>query len=650
MKSILNKFVFLITFIILLFVIIGSIIGIFIMKKASNTSFFINPNYNPIYIYDNKNELVTSDSYYYTYASITEISPNLINAVISAEDKDFYKHIGISVPRIISSTLTNIKEGKIISGASTITQQYIKNAYLTSEKSYKRKINEVALAIQLEKVYSKDQILEAYLNTILFGGNIYGINMASLYYFNKKPIDLSINEAAVLAGMIQLPNYYNPFSNFSEVNKRKNIVLKRMLEEKYIHTDEYNTYINEGVESLINKGFINKYTNYLSPYLDFLYQSIPYNNKQVNKVYTYLNTDIQKDLYNILTNEYGLFNDDSLNASIVVLDNKTYGILALAGNRSFDQRVLNYATDIKLQPGSTIKPILDYAPAIEYLNYNPASIIVDEPYNYHTGESLKNYDNKYLGSITLRKALSSSRNIPAVKLFNEVGYEKAFSFANKLGLQIPKTIYESDSIGGGNYNYTLLELANAYQAFANLGYYKKASLIKSVEYDIDTYENNSSPILVMKPTTAFLINDILHDVFKNSIYNLNKTFLMAKTGQTNYDKITQNKYNIPSNATKDSLIIAYTKDITIGVWVGYNKLENGKYLDSNKKNIPKNIMKILMNKYALDNQYYEIPDGIVKKYITIHNDKAYLSKSNGYYEYFQEGSEPFTYPNYDIRV
>lgn len=650
MKSILNKFVFIITFIILLLIIIGSIIGIFVMKKASNTSFFINPKNDPIYIYDKNNELITTDSYYYTYASITEISPNLINAVISTEDKNFYTHIGISVPRIISSTITNLKEKRIISGASTITQQYIKNAYLTNEKSYKRKTNEIALAIEIEKRYTKDQILEAYLNTILFGGNIYGINMASLYYFNKKPIDLTVNESAVLAGMIQLPNYYNPFKNFNEVNKRKNLVLKRMLEQDYIKTDEYNQYTSIGVETFINKGFINKHTNYLSPYLDYIYQTIPYDTGHIDKIHTYLNPLIQKDLYNILTNEYNLFNDDSLNASIVVLDNKTYGILALAGNRSFDQLVLNYATNVKLQPGSTIKPILDYAPAIEYLNYNPATILIDEPYVYKTGESLKNYDNNFLGPITLRKALSNSRNIPSVKLFNEIGHKKAFKFANKLGLNIPNNIYESDAIGGGNYNYTLLELANAYQAFANLGYFKTASSIESINYDIKEFENNSPPTLVMKPTTAFLINTILHDVFKNGNYNLSNTYLMAKTGQTNYDKKTKELYNIPDNATKDSLLIAYTKDITIGIWVGYTKLEKGKYLDSYKKNIPKNIMKILMDKYALPNQYYDIPNGIVTEYITIHNSQAYLSKSNGYYEYFQEGSQPFTYPNYDIKI
>ena len=650
MKSILNKFIFFISFIILLLIVIGSIIGFFVIKKTKDTSFFISNDSNPIYIYDKDNNLVTTDSFYYSYCPITKISNNMIEAVISTEDKNFYKHIGISIPRIISSTYQNITNGKIISGASTITQQYVKNAYLTNEKTINRKINEIALAIELEKRYTKDQIMEAYLNTVLFGGNIYGINMASLYYFNKQPIDLNINEAAVLAGMIQLPNYYNPFNNPDMVDKRKNLVLKRMYEEGYIGFDQYNEYSSESVSYITSKGFVSQKANYLTPYLEYLYQTIPTNELKINKIYTYLDVEIQKELYKIMKNEYNLFTDDSLNAAIVVLDNKTYGIKALAGNRSFDQYVLNYATNIPHQPGSTIKPILDYAPAIEYLNYSPATILIDDAITYKNGQKIKNFDNQYVGHITLRKALSGSRNIPAVKLFNEVGYKRAFEFASKLGIKTPDVIYEADAIGGATNGYTLLSLANAYQVFANMGYYKTNLPYRMIDYKISNIYNDELPNLVMKPSTAFLINNILHDVFKNSSYKVTKTYLMAKTGQTNYDKNTQKKYNIPANATKDSLLIAYTNDLTIGIWVGYNKIENGKYLDSYKKNIPKNIMKILMEKYALPNQYYDMPNDIVKSYITIYNNDIYLAKENGYYEYFQKGNQPLTYPNYNIKI
>ena len=391
-------------------------------------------NKKPIYIYDSNDNLVSTDSLYYEYVSLKEINQNLINAVLATEDKNFYSHIGISIPRIFSSLFQNITSNEIISGASTITQQYAKNAFLSNEKTLERKLNEIAYALNLEKKYTKDQILESYLNNVLFGGNIYGIKMASKYYFNKDPIELSINESAMLAGIIQLPNYYNPFTNPDEANNRKNLVLKRLLEEKYINQDEYNINLNISITELLNKGFSYQKTNYLTPYIDYLYKNIDLNSQPINTIKTYLDVEIQKQLYSILNNEYELFNDDNLNCAIVVLDNSTYGVKAIAGNRSFNQLTLNYATDVLLQPGSTIKPLLDYAPAIEYLNYTPATIIKDEEYYYKDGTKIKNYDNKYLGNITLRKALSDSRNIPAIKLFNEVGYERAFEFVKKLGI------------------------------------------------------------------------------------------------------------------------------------------------------------------------------------------------------------------------
>ncbi|MDE6655593.1 MAG: penicillin-binding protein, partial [Anaeroplasmataceae bacterium] len=496
------------------------------------------------------------------------------------------------------------------------TQQYIKNTYFTNEKTFSRKINEIAYALELEKKYTKDQIMEAYLNTVLFGSNIYGIKMASKYYFDKEPKEITTNEAAILAGMIQLPNYYNPLKNPEASNTRKNLVLKRMYEENYISQEEYDSLKEISVEDIVHKGFTNQKITYLTPYIDYLFGSIPQNSDTITSIKTYLDTNIQKTLYSIMNNDYQLFNDEELNCAIVVLDNETYGVKAIAGNRSYNERVINYASDVLLQPGSTIKPLLDYAPAIEYLNYTPATIIKDEEYSYKNGTKIKNYDNNYLGAITLRKALSDSRNIPAVKLFNEVGYERAFDFVKNLGIEKTDTIYEADAIGGASRGYTLLSIANAYQAFANLGYFKKATPYKEIDYELSTYKNDASAKLVMKPTTAFLINSILHDVFKGSIFDQKSTYMMAKTGQTNYDQATIQKYHLPSNATKDSLLIAYTKDLTIGVWVGYEKITDGKYLDYYKKNIPRSVMKLLLDTFAKKGLYYNEIDGIIKSYIT----------------------------------
>lgn len=644
MKSIFKYLFLIITILIFIICVSLSIAGGVVFTKARNAFIPLKVGYNPIEIYDSDNELISTENCYYQYVSLNNISDHIKNAFVAVEDRDFYEHDGYSIKRIFSAIYTNIIDGSYSSGASTITQQYVKNTILTNEKTLERKANELAYALELEKRYTKDQILEAYLNTILFGSNIYGIQMASKYYFNKDASAINISEAAYLAGMIQAPNRYNAYINPDAANDRKNVVLKCMQEEGYISSLEYDYEKNINISSLLSKSFDNKQISYITPYLDYIYQNINFNDDTINEIYTYLDKNIQYDLYKIMTNEYGLFNDDNLNCAIVVLDNKTYGIKAIMGNRSTDSMVLNYASDVKLQPGSTIKPILDYAPAIEYLGYTPATIINDEYFKYSDGTVLKNYDNNYLGPITLRRALSDSRNVPAVKLFNLVGHDKAFSFANKMGIYSDK-YYEADAIGGATTGYTLLSLANAYQSFANLGYYKKVSAISKIEYNTYSWKNDDYAKLIMKPSTAWLINNILHDVFKGSSYDLKNTYLMAKTGQTNYDSKTLSKYNIPYGATKDSLLIGYTKDLTIGIWVGYNQIKEGQYLDRYKKNIPRSIMKIILEKYAQPNNYYEIIDNITKEYITIVDDKAYLSNSNGYYEYFEKGTEPLSYPN-----
>lgn len=641
MKFFLKTIFNIITILIFIFLLTISIAGYIFLNKSSNANLILKQGYTPLKIYDEDDNLIKTDSVYYSYTSIKDVSKNVINAFIAIEDKDFFNHHGFSTKRIIKALFNNIKNNDYSMGASTITQQYIKNVYLNSEKTIKRKINEISLAIALEKKYTKEQILEAYLNSILFGSNIYGIKMASNYYFNKSPQELSISEAAYLAGMIQAPNRYNAYKNPTEATLRKNIVLKCMYEQNFITLPQYNIEHSIKIEDILATKALTENKDYLSSYIDFIYGEIKDNTENINEIHTYLNLEIQKELFKI-TNDYNIFNDDNLNCAIVVLDNTTYGVKALIGNRTSGQRVLNYACDVKLQPGSTIKPILDYAPAIEYLSYTPASIITDEPYTYKNNTNINNYDHKFLGEITLRKALSDSRNIPAVKLFNEVGASKAFSFANKIGIYNDE-VYEADAIGGSKNGYTLLSLANAYQAFANLGCYKKASGIKSIVCDTYTYQNDNYPKVVMKPQTAFLINSILHDVFKNSNYNLENTYLMAKTGQTNFDDKTINKYNIPKGSTKDSLLIAYTKDLTIGIWVGYNKITSESYLDRYKKNIPRNIMKIILSKFALDNQYYDIIEGISKVFIEIKDGNVYLAKNEGYYEYFVSGTEPLSY-------
>ena len=473
------KFIY-ITFTIITFILLltGSIVGIITLNNY-DASITLKQGYNQFKIYDNNNNIIGTDSIYYEYESINNISEHIINAFVAIEDKNFYNHVGISPKRIIKSIYNNLVNDTI-HGASTITQQYVKNAHLSSEQTLKRKLNEMAISIILERKYTKDQIMEAYLNTILFGSNIYGIKMASMYYFNKEVKDIDINEAAYLAGLVKAPNRYDAYKNLVLADERKNLVLSEMKKANYITNSDYQYYSNQSIDKHLSKGFTNKSSMYLNSYIDYLYSNID-NHDAIKEIYTYLDLDIQKELYNITIDSYDLFNDDKLNCAIVVLDNKTYGVKALIGNRNHNRGVLNYATDIKLQPGSTIKPILDYAPAFEFLSITPATIIIDEEYTYSNGTPIKNYDNKYKGSITIREALSDSRNIPALKLFQLVGSEKAYSFAEKIGIK-SEAKNEADSIGGSTYGYALIDLANAYISFANLGYYKKVSPIKNINY------------------------------------------------------------------------------------------------------------------------------------------------------------------------
>ncbi len=621
-----------------IFLISISLYAIKIFNDAPDIEFRNMKQNTNLLIYDEDYNLINDTIYYQQDISINEVSINVINALLSIEDSNFYDHNGISMKRILSSMLNNLKDQSFSQGASTINQQIIKNLFLSSDKTIKRKLQEIYLACLLDYNLTKDQILELYLNNVLFGGSIYGIKAASLYYFDKEPIDLTINESATLAGVLQSPNYYNPYNNYDECITRRNIVLKQMYNNNHIDLDTYNNLILDDIVLsnniyLQNNNYCNNFIDYTLDYLD---------TSGVSEIYTSLDTSMQKYLYDISQNVYNHFTDDTLKCAMVVIDNKTSKLKAMIGNRQSDRLVLNYAT-IKNQPGSTIKPILDYAPAFEYLNYSPADVIIDEPYTYSCNTPITNWDNLYKGSMTIRKALSQSRNIPAYKIFKEVGDELAFDFASRLNI-VPIDHYEAESLGGSTLGYSILQLANAYTAFANDGIFKEVSPINHIYKLNENITLDQRKIIAMKPSTAFLINDILHDVFKYSNYDLKNGYLMAKTGQTNYDTQTRIKYNIPIGAVKDSLVMAYTYEYTLGIWCGYDNLDN--YLTYETKNIPRQIMYDFFTKFNENYIYKSPPSNIIKKNVSIIDNQLYLSNdSNSFSDYFILGSEPLSYYN-----
>lgn len=652
MKSIFKK-IFLIL-IILTTILNGLLVSIFIYYWNKNEIENLNLLYpkSNIEIYDSNNNMIANLSETYeSYTSYDEIPTIMINATLAIEDSRFFEHNGIDYEGLARAIINNIKNKAFVEGASTITQQLIKNIYLSNEKTIERKINEAILALKLEKILSKEDIISSYLSNVLFGGRIYGVKMAAKYYFNKDLKDISLKEASLLAGLLQLPNYYNPFSNYDSAVVRRNIVLKRMYDLNYIKEKEYLDTLNTELSTYLEKGKINEDIGIYASYIDYVMNEISLN-ENINllnsdiKITINVDSKIQKYVYEIMQDKYHNFNDQNLKCGIIVLDNELGNIIAIGGSREIGLKNLNYATEVRNQPASTIKPILSYAPAIEYLKYVPLTQILDEPYFYSTGQQIHNWDNRYLGNISLRYALSNSRNVPAIKLFKLLGYNKSWEFANKIGINnIENYSYDSMAIGGFKEGFTVLEMANAYMSFAKMGKYKKATSIKKINIDLVEQKIETPFKQVFSPSTAFLINDILHDVLGGTSYDLSHTFLSSKTGQSNYDLATREKYNIPYNATKDSWAIGYTKDMTVAVWCGYDQVNSYSYLTPQTKNIPIDIMSMILKKFSKNALYYDTPSNLSIRNVDIINGLIYEGNPGLYRDYFFKGYIPLNRDN-----
>lgn len=626
MRGLKNKLLILLAF---LNIIILTYISVIINTLPTIKSQDFYPT-KEITILDSDNNLINHLPTFKADISYEEIPQNVINALVSTEDEDFFRHNGINPKRIIKAFLNDIKAHYAKEGASTITQQVIKNTYLSSDKTINRKIKEMILSIKLEGTMRKEDIITYYLNNVLFSDNIYGIYNASLYFFDKKPSLLSVDEAALLVGLIQLPNKYNPYRNLSEAIIRRDIVLKAMYKNKFLTRSELEVYRNIDLSKKLKKNEVFQNTTYFNPYLDLIA------NKE-NSLKTYMNKEIQYTFYEIATNKLNFLPDNKINIGLVAIDNHTAGILGIFGNRSSAKKTINNVL-VKRHMASTMKPLVDYLPYFEEYTTTPGEVIIDEPYDYSDGTSLKNWDSIYKGAISLRQALKESRNIPALKIFKKTSNESKIEILSKLGLNPPSKLYEADAIGCGNGLYSLLDIANAYLVFANNGKFKKAQ-----------YVINNEPFLqVIKPTSAFFINSILHDVFTSSRFIPQNTYMMAKTGQTNYDYKTAKHYGIPQNATKDSFVISYTRDITFGCYIGYDKIDSTSYLDRNKTQIPRTIMSYFMKKFQNNISSPETPSDIIKEKCIIKDNNLYLD-TNGIYEYFIKDALPPKYKEYNYQ-
>ena len=585
-----------------------------------------------------KRDLITSE----------QVPQLLKDAITSIEDKRFYSHMGIDPIRIAGSFLRNAKAGQITQGGSTITQQLVKLAVFSTKKedqTYKRKIQEIMLALQLERNYSKEQILTYYLNKVYMANNVYGFGTASHYYFNKELSELSLPQVALLAGMPQAPNSYDPYANADQAKERRDLVLYSMKENGKISKEQY----DQAVATPVTDGLIAHNNNVDSNDKALVYDSFvtmvlkevqektgldPYNDGLT--IQTTIDSKAQQRLYDIVnTNDYIQYVNDKIQNAVVMLDTKTGAVRAVNGGRK-QTTLLGYnrATDNTRSTGSTIKPVIDYGPAIEYLNYSTGQTIMDQRTTYSNGVELNNWDFSHKGAMTLRTALVYSRNTTALQTFKAVGETNIKSFLNNLDIQIKNDgqdyLVESNSIGA---DISPIKMAAAYAAFGNYGTYSKPyTVTKVTTRDGQVTEFKPEQKQAMKDSTAYMITDVLKDSFKYG-FATQATIpglpTAAKTGSSNYT-VEQKRAMGASDyedIIPDSWFIGYSTDYTISAWTGYdNPYEQGGGVDTTEQEYSRLIYYYLM-KYMAESSSgddWVQPDSVVKQQIEIGSDPLSL--------------------------
>ncbi|WP_066257101.1 transglycosylase domain-containing protein [Neobacillus drentensis] len=537
----------------------------------------------PSKILDKDDKLITEvgavNREYVNYKDIPQV---VENAILATEDYRFYKHHGIDPIRLGGAVLANIQHGFGSEGASTITQQVVKNSFLTPEKTLKRKVEEAWLSYQLEQQYTKHQIFEMYANKVYVSENSHGIATAAKIYYGKELKDLTLSEAAQIAGMPQSPNNYNPFDHPDLAEKRRNIVLTLMEQHGFISKQEMEKAKKVSVKSTVlneKQRIVNEkpFDSFVDAVIDEVKETTDFDVFTDGlTIHTTLDPDAQTYVEDILNKTDIIdYPDDEFQAGVALLDTQTGEIRAIGGGRNQKvKRGFNYAIDTQRQPGSTIKPVLDYAPAIEYLNWGTYEMIEDKPITYSSGKKFGNWDQSYKGAMTIRTALQLSRNSPAVQALQQVGLDKAKDFAVDLGIPL-KEIYESYAIGGFKTGVSPLEMAGAYSAFGNNGIYTKPHAVRKIKLRDGTFISTApEPKVVMKDSTAFMITDMMTSVLEypgtGTRAKVPGLPMAGKTGTTNYTDEEIQKWGIPSSrSVPDAWFTGYTTKYTASIWTGY---------------------------------------------------------------------------------
>lgn len=601
------------------------------------------------------------------FVSSEEIPDVLKEAVVSIEDQRFYKHFGVDPIRLGGAVLANIKKGFGAEGGSTITQQLVKlSVFSTKEEdqTLKRKAQEAWLSVQLERQLSKDQILTLYINKVYMSDNVYGMGTASEYYFNKPISDLDVHEAALLAGMPQAPNAYNPYSNPERAKKRRDRVLFMMVDHGVLTQEKADAAMALPItEGLTDRSEEKQNNLVFDAYLKQVLKEVraktgldPYTAGLT--IQTNLDMDAQQRLYDILnSDEYIKFPDERIQAGVSMVDVKSGQVKALGGGRKQEVQLgSNRATELDRSIGSTMKPLSVYGPAIESLKYSTYQQVTDDAYKYPgTDTVVRNYDNTHKGQMSIRQALVDSRNIPAVKTLEAVGLKESEAFLSKVGisnLNDGKGLYWSNAIGG---EVTPMQLSASYASFANGGNYTDPYTVSKVTtangQEIDL---TPAPSVAMSEATAYMVTDILKDVataYKSSV-GISGVTQAGKTGTTNYTAEDKKKHGIPSSGVPDSWFSGYTTNYSISVWVGYDKqFEENSWLstENGTRQLPRQIYQKMMSYAAesVENSDWSRPSSVVEVKVEKGSDPAMLPGPNTpddavVTELFIKGTEPTT--------
>ena len=597
---------------------------------------------NNLSLYDSNGNMFFQGTGTNEWVGLDEISVNVINATISTEDKNFYKHFGFDLLRIVKAMSVNIMAGETKQGASTISQQYVKNLFLDFDKTWERKWNELWLTLNVETHYTKDEILEGYLNTINYGHGIYGIENAANYYFNKDAKDLTLAEASILVAIPKSPNNYSPINNYDLAKERQKIVLSGMVKNNYINEEEMNTAYNEelvlvGKKSTINSDTILYFQDAVLNELKTI-SSIPSSFLDTGglKIYTTLDIDAQLALEKSI--EENLETKEDVQSFGVMMEPNTGNIVALVGGRDYSTSQYNRAIKSKRQVGSTMKPFLYYAALENGFTASTAFTSEETTFVFSSKDaySPKNANEIYGNKpISMAAAISYSENIYAVKTHMFLGEDVLVNISKRLGIQAQ--LPEIASLPLGTSEIGIIDMVSAYAVFANNGYKTTPHLITKIE-DVNgnvLYEFKETPELVLNPSLTYILNELLTTTYDSTFIDYNYPTILSIAGRLS------RKYSIKSGTTAtDSWTIGYNPQAVTAIWVGY---DDSRTIDSNLYSTSKNIWADSMEVFLKNKEevWFEMPSNVVGVLVDpITGKPATLATNKKKVLYYLKGTEP----------